>query len=273
MARLFRSIAAAGLGLALVLAVSACARPLGDFGRAEHGVLHDDAMPALGGLRAGAMGEPVSTFNLMDQERDMRDRVWRYLTAPHAHDWFYDTVVELERTRILPSGKFKFEPNLYYLVLTSERYASSRVRYNRLGDDVEADVALLPSVFKSICTVQGIDRQRQVAGEGLDDLEPAMRIEAADREAENKMIIGWFTRSLGYRYGAYSYALDHLLVETPHEEAIAVDAGLSALASYLEAAERDDFCSSGLGDGAAESGAAIPSRYLVSAAGEGPFRK
>ena len=52
-------------------------------------------MPGVGKARAAIAGEPVSAFNLADEEIEMRDRVWRYLLAPHARDWFYDTVAEL----------------------------------------------------------------------------------------------------------------------------------------------------------------------------------
>src|SRR5690606_9169566 len=84
----------------LLLAAASCARPTGDFGRAKPGVLHDEIMPAIGSVRAELAGEPVSKFKIADEEREMRDRVWRFLVAPHANDWFYDTVVELQRTRI-----------------------------------------------------------------------------------------------------------------------------------------------------------------------------
>jgi hypothetical protein len=63
--------------LILLLTLAGCARPTGDFGRAEHNVLHDEVMPAIGKARAKG-----SDFNLADQEVEMRDRIWRYLVAP-----------------------------------------------------------------------------------------------------------------------------------------------------------------------------------------------
>lgn len=262
-------MAAAGIA---ALALAGCARPTGDFGRASDSVLHDEVMPALGTMRAKGAGEPVSDFNLADVEIEMRDRVWRYLTAPHAKDWYFDTVVEFQRTRLQPIGKFTFKIDLYYRWLTGEAYASSRTRYNRLTDDIEADIATMPATFAAICQVQGLDRQREVAAGGINGLEPKMKQEALDRRAENRMVIGWFTRSVGYRYDAYSYALDHLLVETPHEEAIEADAGLSRLAVYVDAAERNDFCAYDKGPmKSAELG--IKSRYLMTGPDEGPYRK
>jgi hypothetical protein len=256
-----------------MLALAGCMRPTGDFGRASNSVLHDEVMPFLGKARAKGAKEPVSDFNLADEETEMRDRVWRYLLAPHAKDWFFDTAAELERTRLTPAGKFSFDENLYYRWLTSKRFASSRTRYNRIDDDVAADIATMPTAFAAICAVQGMDRQREVAADGLDGLEPKVRQDARNRKAENRMVIGWFSRSVRYRYEAYGSALDHLLVETPHEQAVNVNAKLTALASYAEAAERDDYCT--YDSGAARGGQVSPlrSRYLSTALDEGPYRK
>jgi hypothetical protein len=97
---------------------------VGDFGRAQSSVLHDEIMPAIGNARAQG-----STFNMADQEIEMRDRIWRYLVAPHAYDWFGDIAVEYQRTRILPMSNKPLKTRLYYDWLHSERFASSRTRY------------------------------------------------------------------------------------------------------------------------------------------------
>ena len=95
---------------------------MGDLGRAERNVLNDEVMPALGNLIAKG-----SSFNLADQEVEMRDRVWRYLVAPHAYDWFGDVAVEFQRTRIVPISTKPLKVRAYYDWLHSERFASSRV--------------------------------------------------------------------------------------------------------------------------------------------------
>ena len=58
-----------------------------------------------GKLLADARGEAVSNFNQTDQEDEMHNRVWRFLMAPHAKDWFYDTAVEWQRTRLIPRAR------------------------------------------------------------------------------------------------------------------------------------------------------------------------
>jgi hypothetical protein len=66
------------------------------------------------------------------------------------------------------------------------------------------------------------------------------------------------------RYGAYNYALDHLLVETPHDNAVAVNGLLSDLDVYVEAAQRGDFCNGTLPGGHSRGAPALRSRYLHS---------
>jgi hypothetical protein len=253
------------LAIALALSSSACARPVGDFGRAAPDPIHDQVMPALGTGRALLGKEPVSAFNLSDEEREMRDRIWHYLVAPHAFDWFQANVVELQRTRILPvSGKSLLPQDRYYLWLHGERFASSATRYARIEDDVTVDVELMPSVFASICAVLEQDRQRGVAANGIADLDEATKRNAAARQIENRTQIGWFAAAVQNRYASYNYALDHLLVETPHRAAIGVNGALNELAVWVEAAGRGDYCSGGWHGGRGTGGgAALPSRMLL----------
>lgn len=262
MARTVRRLAGL-LALALALSSSACARPIGDFGRAAPDPIHDTVMPALGTGRALLSKEPVSAFNLSDEEREMRDRIWHYLIAPHAFDWFQANVVELQRTRILPvSGKSLLPADRYYRWLHGERFASSHVRYSRIEDDVTVDVELMPSVFASICAVLEQDRQRGVAANGIANLDEGTKTNAAARQFENQTQIGWFVAAVQNRYDSYNYALDHLLVETPHAEAIGVNGALSDLAVYVEAAQRGDFCSGTIARPGKGGGVALPSRVL-----------
>lgn len=255
------------VALALLVVLAGCARPTGDFGRAERNVIHDEIMPAIGNARAGG-----STFNLTDQEVEMRDRIWRYLVAPHAYDWFGDVAVEYQRTRIVEMSSKPRPTNKYYGWLHSTRFASSRIRFTRVEEDIIADLGTLPATFASICAVIEIDRQRSVASGAIEGLEADTEINVAKRRAENRAAIGWFTGSLRHRYESYSYALDHLLVETPHEGAISANARLNELASGVEAAERGDFCD-GVGRGAHGKGKAIASRYLKPQGGADLYRK
>ena len=218
-------------------------------------------MPAIGSTRAQLAEEPVSHFNVADEEREMRDRVWRFLIAPHAHDWFYDTVVELQRTRIAGAVDHKFEPARYYRWLRQTDFSSSTTRYRAVSDHITADLATMPETFRAICAVVELDRQRQIASAGLGGRH-AHDVRA--RHLENQSHIAWFVRAARYRYEAYDLALDNLLVETPDRGAVVVDGKLSSLAIEVARAERGDFCSSPRGVVLEpRSGKAIPSRLLL----------
>lgn len=226
----------------LVFLLSACARPVGDFGRADTDFVHDEIMPPVGWLRARIFGEPTSFLNRTDEENEMHDRAWRFIIAPHAHAWFINVVNEWQRTRLLPPVDHLISPELYYLHLRTHRYASSRTRYNAVAQDIKADDAMMPGVFEVICKVREIDRRRALAVTSFVEAGKMSHHEVAQRKAENEVFIAWFVRTARYRYQSYSIALKRLLVETPHEEAREIDALLSELAINVERAERHAFC-------------------------------
>ncbi len=243
------------------LAFACVARPTGDFGRAEPGIVHDTAMPMAGDMLARARKEPVSRFNITDQEREMHDRVWRFLVAPHAQDWLFDSSVELQRTRIIPPRDERYTTDRYYAWLKRTQYQSSRTRYSTVGNHASIDIETLPTTFAAICAVIAVDQQRAIA---LGNLSPRLpetaAAEVAARRAENDAFIAWFVRALNYRYDSYNFALDSLLVETPHEQSLAVDETLRRLSVYVGRANRHDFCGNG-GQMAGYSNVVIPSRY------------
>ena len=250
--------------LALVLVsglVAACvSRPVGDFGRAQPGVLHDQVMPAIGSKVAANRGEPVSNLNQTDQEREMHDRTWRFLIAPHSRDWMFDTNTELQRTRIGAAKDHQYGPERYYAFLRTTHYQSSPTRYNSVGRHILADIDTLPTTFRAICAVEEVDRQRRIALAELPGIEPSVAANVQARYVENRWHIDWFVRALNYRYQSYAYALDHLLVETPHEQSMAVDENLRRLRPWVDRANRGDFCS-GLAGGGGGGAVTIPSRY------------
>ena len=230
--------------LLLIASISACARPIGDFSRAEKNVLHDEIMPVAGKLRANVSGEPVSNLNLTDEEEDMQNRVWRFLVSAHSRDWFYDIVIEWQRVRLLTPQDSKFSFDRYYSFLRSEKYSSSKVRYYKVSNDIVADLDTVPSVFSAICAVMEIDRRRAVAVNSLRSASQVEKISVANRKIENTKYVDWFVRAIRYRYESYSLALERLLIETPHEGARDIDRRLSDFAIVVERAERRDFCGS-----------------------------
>lgn len=244
--------------------LAGCARPVGDLGRAEPDALHDGLLPAAGALRARAAGEPVSAFNRTDEEAEMADRLWRFEVSGHLGDGTFDRNAELQRTRTSAPPGGGFGVDRYYGWLHGTQFASAATRYAALGEDIAADLATLPAAFASICKVETIDRQRRIAADGLPMTDRAVEADRVARRLENDRMIATFTAALGYRYQSYSYALDHLLIETPYPAARGIDDALAALAGTVEAARRGDFCADARRHPGrtAAPGAAIPSRFL-----------
>ena len=245
---------------ALLLLLAGCARPVGDFGRAEPDVIHDDLLPAAGALRATYAGEPVSNFDQSDEEVDMANRIWRFETSGHTEDWLFDNVAELRRTRIIPPPGPAFGDDRYYNWLHGTAYQSAPVRYATLADDVGADLATLPDTFAAICKVEAIDAQRRLAAANV-PTDAATHANLAARLAENAGQIGAFTAALHYRYDSYDYALNHLLVETPYPAAKAVDRDLDALKLEVQLAQSGNFCGKPGRQGAGAAASVIPPRY------------
>lgn len=181
-------------------------------------------------------------LNLTDEEREMHDRSWRFMIAPHAHSWFIIVLNEWQRTRLLPPIDQMYSPELYYLHLRSHKYASSRTRYAAVAEDIKADDAMMPDLFAVICKVREIDRRRAIAVANFVEAGEMSHTEVMQRKAENEVFIAWFVRTARYRYESYTIALKRLLIETPHEEAREIDALLSELAINVERAERNAFC-------------------------------
>lgn len=264
-ARRRASAAAASIGIALLLlaGVPAEAQQLGDFGRLKPGVVNDEIVPLFDRNRRGMNGRPLDGFNLTDEEVEMRDRVWRFLVAPHAKDWAWPYTFQ-KASAVPARSEGAGAVARYYRWLTSQRYASSRVRFNTIADHATADIDTLPATFQSICAVIHVDRQRAVAVNDIPGLEPDMAVRQEKRDRENASFIDRFVVALSFRYESYSYALDHFLVETPHEEAVNVDAALGELVAWVDRANAHDFCDMGWSIHADDKGGgALPSRILL----------
>src|SRR5690606_4006439 len=115
-------------------------------------------------------------------------------------------------------------------------YQSSRTRYSTVGRHILADLDTLPTTFLSICAVIEVDRQRQVALNELGGFDDKVRKDVFARRTENQWHIDWFVRALNYRYESYAFALDHLLVETPHEQSMAADESLRRIRPWVDRA-------------------------------------
>lgn len=224
-----------------LLSLNACARPVGDFGRAEPSVLHDQMLPIAGQGVARVRKAPLSTLNLSDAEQNMRDRFWRYLTAPHDRDWFFNTKSELERTHLIATVQKDFDRTRYTSFLRAMPVDSSAARFGRLQSHIKTDTLALPAAFEAMCAVIKADgkrlRQAEEAG-GRNSLGHQLK----RRISENRRLIEQFTQAIILRALSYDHALTVMSIETPDVRAKAVAKDLKALNYWVRQAEKRAYC-------------------------------
>jgi hypothetical protein len=234
------------------------AEEAGDFGRAPYA--HVDARYAA----TRGLGETSGRASLLltDEEQEMLDRFWRFLRMPDGHQWDDGGPDRPTEGRAAPSGKWAGPADRYFRWLKATQFASSHTRFNALTDAIEADLGTLGATFRSICVTLDIDDRRSIALAGL-DVSRQTAHGALLRRHENYTAITWFVAALRYRQASYAYALDHLLVESPHEEARRSDAALSDLDVWVAAAGGGDFCAGDPLILAVGETHAIPGRVLI----------
>lgn len=243
----------AGGALVLVMiAVAACGRPTGDFGRAEPSFLHDTLLPTAGNLVAEyGRKEPVSGFPLTDDEIELRNRAWAFVRAPHVRDWWLDTLVEGERTRILPVLKGGDAPSAeivamfpemalpllspaydsgrYHRYLLSDGRISTETLWTRVVDDASADTALIPPFCEVAARVRRADVERLGALRRQRLVEARLHDGAEARVWENEETIAWVWQALGYRAASYRSAIDHFQVQAPSSQLFAANRAYDTL--------------------------------------------
>lgn len=209
------------VGIVLLgLGLSACAADVGDLGRARPSLWHSDIYPAAGYYVSWARGEQVSRFHLTDDERELRDRSWRYIMPAHEQSWFQKHVQELARTRIIPVSWQTTEPDRYAVALVHGPFRSEFSRYRRLSEDAAADTALIAPFCRIAQRVTAADKIRQKTVAASTAIMPPAPEHAAARVAENDGIIAWVRERMAYRIRTYRHALDNLVVEMPSREAV-----------------------------------------------------
>lgn len=228
----------------VAIALGGCARS-GDLGRNRTDFISSNVlMPIDRYLLAGGTTE-LSNLPQTDEERRMTDIIWRFFTAPHARDWFL-----LGTPRVNPadlaSGKAFEKTDRYYAHLRGTNFQSSRARYASVASAISADVGTLGSAFAAICAVRKLDSQRQTAAGAFPELGEEEHRQLQMRLDENAHAIASFALALEYRHQSYTYALKRLLVESPDEAALQVDAGLSELATRVDEARNADYCGPGV---------------------------
>lgn len=224
--------APAGVLALLVLlgaGLGACAQK-GDFGRAAPGAWND-ALGATGALARTVRDEPASGFAFTDDEREQRDRAWRFLMPAQERTFLDGLLANLTRTGILPASWRPADPAIYRDALTGTAFRSPASRYRRLSEDAVADARLIPAFAAVAARVAAADGVRLRGLAHVRTLEADEARQAALRVAENRCLVAWVRFEAGARATAYAYALEHLVIEAPQGEAIPAERALAGLAA------------------------------------------
>ena len=184
---------------ALACVLAACS-PVGDFGRPKL-----DLTP-LGSTIADHSDRPQwwraeAPPNLTEDERELRNRAWRFLRRFKGHGWhlYADSAA----------------PDIaeYYEVLVARRPPDAA--WARLLDDIATDAGLIGAFFEVATRVERIDIRRAAAPRRST---PASRDAAEDlsaRLAENEDLTDTVEDAAWTRFEAYKYAAERLAAEAP----------------------------------------------------------
>jgi hypothetical protein len=225
-----QSVALALLGMA---GLGGCVPAVGDFGRPVPSAWNDDVLPKVGNWAAKRRGEPVSRFPMTDDERDLRNRAWRFIMPAQPQTDFEARLIELRRARIVPAERGRIKRDTYGRQLLAQPYASSVTRYRRLIDDIMEDRQQLAAFFAMSDRVRETDRIRERSLGYIRSQPDDAREQALMRITENQMVTWWVYDALAARVESYRYALERLVVETPEAEAVNAERALMALESDI----------------------------------------
>jgi hypothetical protein len=217
-------------GLAMVALLAGCTANH-DFGEVRPTLVRDDIHDWLG-LDAIA-GRPTmpSSFELTDDERQLRDLAYPLIEQPYDRQQPYS--VAGEYGVIGSNHRVGYDRTNYANHLFGTRYRSPAARYSQITDDIRNDITRLPQFFETAARVLDIDQKRRKSLSYIADLSPGERENALRRVNENTLLVSLVRAKLDERVTGYRFALERLVVMTPSPQAIEVERSLSQLQSQI----------------------------------------
>lgn len=218
----------APLVLILIATLAGCVEK-GDFGRVKSSAWND-VVGQTRALAAAARGEPVSSNPFTDDETELRNRAWRFLVPGRDRPWLDTMLAELVATRIIAPDLVEPDRHAYHRGLLADQGRSPVSLYRRLSEDAGADLRLVEPFGATAARVLAADRIRLQALARAGEVSAGDIVDAHARVAENRCLIAWVTAASSFRVAAYTYALDHLVIEAPQRDAGPTEHVIAALA-------------------------------------------
>lgn len=197
-----------------------------DFGEVRPMLVRDDIHDWLG--PSAAAPSPASSFELTDEERELRDLAFPLIEPPYERQKPYAVALEYGA-----AGTAGMTRTSYADYLLSERFRSPSARYAQAIEDIRNDVTRLPGFFEIASRVLDIDQKRKKSLAFVHDLSEGERIEALRRTRENASLVSLVRARLGQRVAAYRFALERLVIMTPSPQAVEVEQALNQLQATI----------------------------------------
>jgi hypothetical protein len=220
-----RLFAMAGLALTSLAPLAGCTANR-DFGEVRPMLVRDDVHDWLG--PAAAAPNPASSFELTDDERQLRDLAFPLIEPPYERQQPYAAALEYGA-----AGTTGMTRTSYANYLLSSHYRSPSARYAQITEDIRNDITRLPGFFETASRVFDIDQKRKKSLAYIRDLSPGERDEALRRVRENASLVSLVRARLGQRVSAYRFALERLVVQTPSPQAVEVEQSLNRLQALI----------------------------------------
>jgi hypothetical protein len=202
----------------------------GDFGEVRPSLVSDDIHDWLSlDVTAGRPGLP-SSFQVTDDERQLRDLAYPLIEAPYNRQQWYS--VAGEYGAIGSDHQTEFDRSAYAGHLLSSRFRSPSARYSQLTDDIRNDVTRIPQFFETAARVLDIDQKRRKSLSYVSP-HPVERDHALRRIRENELLVSLVQTKLTQRVSAYRFALERLVVMTPYPQAAEVERSINQLQSQI----------------------------------------
>jgi hypothetical protein len=209
--------------------LGACGTATGDFGEVRPTLVsdvHDWTTPFTGAVKPTL----ASTFELTDDERQLRDLSRPLVAPPYTSEPWYSALAEIGLVK--PHHQVVTRAT-YATQLLASRYHSPSARYAQLMDDVRNDTTRLPEFFETAGRVLDMDTRRQKSLDFVSALSPAERKNAEARTRENASIVASVREKLLQRESSYRYALERLVVATPSPQAAQVERAIDRLQAQI----------------------------------------
>jgi hypothetical protein len=214
------------LALAALALLAGCGMQ-GDFGELNRTLTSDGIHDWVG--RDDVAGKPISpsSFQLTDDERQLRDLAFPLIEPPYDRQNFDQAGREYGLIRTTPREASDRTAYLTHLMMVNDRSPSAR--YAQLTDDIRNDSTRLPQFFETAGRVLDMDQKRRKSMAYVTGLGESERKDALNRIRENARVIAQVRASLIHRAASYRFALERLVISAPSPQAVDAERTLNQL--------------------------------------------